>query len=148
MSNREWHALTQALKRPDWLDDPRFATPALRDQNINARLSLIQDELKARTSADWLERLEAEGVPCAPVLTRNELIEHQQVLASNILVESDHPHAGRLRQARAAARFDLTLTSIRRGAPLLGEHTDEILGEIGVDTDHIAALRAAGVIEG
>ena len=148
MSNREWHALTQALKRPDWLDDPRFATPALRDQNINARLSLIQDELKARTSADWLERLEAEGVPCAPVLTRNELIEHQQVLASNILVESDHPHAGRLRQARPAARFDLTLTSIRRGAPLLGEHTDEILGEIGVDTDHIAALRAAGVIEG
>ena len=148
MSDREWQALTQALERPDWLEDPRFTTPALRDQNIDARLSLIQEELKSRTSADWLERLEAAGVPCAPVLTRNELIQHEQVVASGSLVESDHPHAGRLRQARPAARFDVTPPGIRHGAPLLGEHTDEILGEIGVGPDRITALRAAGVIEG
>ncbi len=148
MGDREWRALTQALDRPDWLDDPRFITPALRDQNIDARLALIQEELSARTCADWLERLEAAGVPCAPVLTRNELVQHEQIAASGILVESDHPHAGRLRQARPAARFDRTPPGIRSGAPLLGEHSDEILGEIGVGPDHIAALRAAGVIEG
>jgi len=146
MSDREWRALTTALERPDWLDDPRFTTPALRDQNIDDRLSLIQEVLKMRGSAEWLERLEAAGVPCAPVLTRNELVTHEQVVASNIIVESDHPHAGRLQQARPAARFDVTPPGIRRGAPLLGEHTDEILGEIGVSADRIAALRADGVI--
>ena len=95
-----------------------------------------------------MERLEAEGVPCAPVLTRNELIAHEQVAASDILVESNHPHAGSLRQARAAARFDTTPTSIRYGAPLLGEQSDEILNEAGLGAEEIAALRVAGVVAG
>ena len=85
MTNKEWAALTRALERPDWLDDPRFATPALRDQNIDARLQMTQDVLKTRTTADWLERLEKEGVPCAPVLTRDQVIAHPQILASGIL---------------------------------------------------------------
>ncbi|MDP6475219.1 MAG: CoA transferase [Alphaproteobacteria bacterium] len=148
MSNREWHALAAAFERPGWLEDARFATPALRDKNIDARLTMTQEMLKTRTSADWLARLEAAGVPCAPVLTRNQLIEHEQIAASEILVESEHPQAGRLRQARPAARFDVTPPGIRHGAPLLGQHSDEILSEIGIGRDRIAALRADGVIEG
>ena len=148
MSNREWLALTRALERPEWLEDERFATPALRDQNINERLALIQEVLKTRSSADWLVRLEEAGVPCAPALTRNELIEHEQVLASDILVTSEHPKAGRLRQARPAARFDKTPAGIRHGAPLLGEHSDEILAEAGLSAEEIAALRDAGVVDG
>ena len=148
MSNGEWQALTRALERPERLEDLRFTSPALRDQNINERLSLVQEVLKTRTSADWLARLEAEGVPCAPALTRNELIAHEQVVASDILVTSDHPHAGRLRQARPAARFDKTPSGIRHGAPLLGEHSDEILAELGLSREEIAALRSAGVIAG
>ena len=148
MGDREWHALTRALERPEWLDDPRFTTPALRDQNINERLSLIQEVLETRTSADWLARLESAGVPCAPALTRNELIAHEQVAASDILLTSDHPHAGRLRQARPAARFDKTPPGIRRGAPLLGEHSDEIMTEIGLSSAEIEALRKDGVIAG
>ena len=148
MSNREWLALTRALERPEWLEDERFATPALRDQNINERLALIQEVLKTRSSADWLARLEEAGVPCAPALTRNELIEHEQVLASDILVTSEHPKAGRLRQARPAARFDKTPAGIRHGAPLLGEHSDEILAEAGLSAEEIAALRDAGVVDG
>ena len=148
MSNREWLALTRALERPEWLEDERFATPALRDQNINERLALIQEVLKTRSSADWLVRLEEAGVPCAPALTRNEVIEHEQVLASDILVTSEHPKAGRLRQARPAARFDKTPAGIRHGAPLLGEHSDEILAEAGLSAEEIAALRDAGVVDG
>ncbi len=141
-TDREWAALTRALDRPDWLDDPRFASPALRQKNIDARLQLIQDALIAYPAAYWLERLTAEGVPCAPVLTRGEVIRHPQVLANDILVEVDHAKAGRLRQTRAAARFSATPASIRRGAPALGEHTGEILAELGYSANEIAALRA------
>jgi crotonobetainyl-CoA:carnitine CoA-transferase CaiB-like acyl-CoA transferase len=148
MSDSEWHALATAVGHPEWLEDERFATPALRDKNIDARLALTQEVLKTRTSSEWLACLEEAGVPCAPVLTRNQLIEHEQVAASQILVESEHPQAGRLRQARPAARFDVTPPGIRHGAPLLGQHSDEILGEIGIGRDDIAALRADGVIEG
>jgi crotonobetainyl-CoA:carnitine CoA-transferase CaiB-like acyl-CoA transferase len=145
MTNKEWAALTRALERPEWLDDPRFKTPELRDQNINDRLQMTQDVLKTRTTAEWLRRLEAEGVPCAPVLTRDQVIDHPQVAASGVLTESDHPVAGRLRQTRTAARFEGTPTALRLGAPRLGEHTDQILGELGLSAEEIDRLRRRGV---
>ena len=148
MGNKEWTALTRALERPEWLDDARFKTPALRDQNIDDRLQMTQDVLKSRTTEEWLERLEAEGVPCAPVLTRDQVIRHPQVLASNILQETEHPVVGRLRQTRPAARFAKTPTEYRRGAPLLGEHTGEVLGELGLSRQDIAGLQKRGVIGG
>jgi crotonobetainyl-CoA:carnitine CoA-transferase CaiB-like acyl-CoA transferase len=146
MTNKEWAALARALERPEWLEDERFRTPALRDQNIDQRLQMTQDVLKSRTTEAWLERLEAEGVPCAPVLTRDQVIAHPQVLASGVLMESEHPAVGRIRQTRAAARFSETPTHLRFGAPRLGEHTDEILSELGLSRDDIAALRARGAI--
>lgn len=145
MTNKEWAALASALGKPQWLDDPRFTTPALRDQNIDARLQMTQDVLKTRTTEEWLERLEAEQVPCAPVLTRDHVIAHPQVLAGGILLESDHPVAGRLRQTRTAARFEAA-TVIRNGAPRLGEHTGQVLGELGLNADEIAALRKQRVV--
>jgi crotonobetainyl-CoA:carnitine CoA-transferase CaiB-like acyl-CoA transferase len=144
MTNKEWAALTRALERPDWLEDPRFTTTALRDENIDARLQMTQDVLKARATEDWLERLEKEGVPCAPVLTRDQVIAHPQILASNILLESNHPVAGRLRQTRTAARFE-TPTVVRYGAPRLGEHNDEVFTELGLSEGEIAALRRQDV---
>ena len=148
MSDREWQALTRALEKPQWLEDPRFKTPALRDANINDRLALIQEELRTNTSEHWLPRLEAEGVPCVPVLTRNDMIQHPQVLANEILVETEHPKAGKIRQARAAARFSHTPTAIRHGAPTLGEHTEELLAELGLSEKEIGELRTAAVVGG
>ena len=143
MTNKEWAALTRALERPDWLEDPRFTTTALRDQNIDARLQMTQDVLKTRSTEDWLERLEKEGVPCAPVLTRDQVIAHPQILASNILLESDHPVAGRLRQTRTAARFE-TPTVVRYGAPQLGQHNQEVFAELGLSEAEIAQLAHRG----
>jgi crotonobetainyl-CoA:carnitine CoA-transferase CaiB-like acyl-CoA transferase len=145
MTNKEWAALTRALERPEWLEDPRFKTTALRDDNIDARLQMTQDVLKTRTTGEWLERLEAEQVPCAPVLTRDQVITHPQIQASGILLESDHPVAGRLRQTRTAARF-ATPTVVRHGAPRLGQHSAEVLAELGLSADDIAGLRRQGVI--
>jgi crotonobetainyl-CoA:carnitine CoA-transferase CaiB-like acyl-CoA transferase len=148
MGDKEWAALTRALERPQWLDDPRFKTAELRDQNIDARLQMTQDVLQGRTTGEWLARLEAEGVPCAPVLTRDQVIAHPQVLASGILMESEHPVAGRLRQTRAAARFSQTPTMLRRGAPRLGEHTGDILRELGSSDEDIRRLQRGKVVGG
>ena len=97
-------------------------------------------------TAEWLERLDAEQVPCAPILSRAELLTHPQIQANELIVESEHPHAGPMRQPRPAARFDATPAEIRRPAPLLGEHTDELLHELGLTPAEITALRNAGVI--
>src|SRR5271165_1811953 len=145
LTDRQWAELSRVAERPEWLEDERFKTSALRQKNIDARLQLTQEALLTRTAAEWLERLTAAGVPCAPVLTRNELIRHPQVREIGIVVETDHPAAGRLRQARSAARFSRTPPEIRRGAPRLGEHTREILVELGYSAEEIAELRAESV---
>ena len=145
MTNEQWAALTRALEHPEWLADPRFASTELRDLNINERLALIQSVLVGRTTAEWMQRLETEGVPCVPVLTRSEMIRHPQILANGIVVETDHPKAGRLRQARNAARFSETVPEHRRGAPGLGEHTAEILAEAGFTPEEVARLRATAL---
>jgi crotonobetainyl-CoA:carnitine CoA-transferase CaiB-like acyl-CoA transferase len=146
MSNKEWVGLTKALDRPEWLSDERFATPSARDRHVNERLVMTQEVLKTRATDDWMARLEAHDVPCAPALKRSEVIHHPQVVASGSIVETQHHAAGRLRQARSPARFARTPSSIRRGAPLLGEHNDEVLRELGYSDARLESLRAAKVI--
>lgn len=141
-SDKEWLALTRVLDMPEWLEDPRFKTPALRQRHINDRLIMTQEVLLTRPAAEWLERLTNEGVPCAPVLTRSEMIQDPQVLATGIVIETEHEAAGRLRQARPAARFSVTPASIRRGGPALGEHNHAILAELGYTAAEISALQA------
>jgi crotonobetainyl-CoA:carnitine CoA-transferase CaiB-like acyl-CoA transferase len=130
-TNKEWLALTKALDKPEWLEDPRFKTPALRQKHINDRLAMIQETLLTRPAEEWLDRLTIAGVPCAPVLTRTETLTNPQVQANGIVIEAEHPAAGTIRQARSAARFSATPASLRRAAPALGQHTHEILTEIG-----------------
>lgn len=145
-SDKQWEGLTRALETPEWLEDPRFTSPALRQTNIDARLELTQSVLTSRTSEEWLVRLEEQDVPSVPVLSRSDMISHPQVEASGIVMESDHPHAGRLRQARPAARFSETPAELRHGGALLGAHNDEVLGDLGFDSAQIEVLREEGVL--
>jgi len=146
MTNDQWSSFCEAANREHLLEDERFKTPALRDENADIRLNLIQEALLERDAAEWLETLEEAGVPCAPVLTRRQMIDHPQVQASGIVIEHDHPHAGKLRQARPAARFEGTPTAIRYGGPLLGEHTYDLLGEIGYSESEIDAMVNSGAL--
>jgi crotonobetainyl-CoA:carnitine CoA-transferase CaiB-like acyl-CoA transferase len=146
MGNKEWAALSRAFNMPELLEDPRFKSPKLRDENVNERLSLLQKVLTGKTTAQWLAIFEREGVPSAPVLNRHETIEHPQVIANDILIEYQHPVAGRLRQTRTAARFSGTPPDLSRGAPRLGEHNTEILTELGFSEREIDKLRERGVI--
>ncbi len=146
MTNKEWEALSRAFERPDLLEDPRFKTPQLRGHNVNDRLDVVQEVLLSKTTQEWLDIFDQEDVPSAPALTRDEVIKHPQVIASDILREHDHPIAGRLRQARVAARFEGTPPSEPRGAPQLGEHSDEVLIELGFSDKEISALKASGAV--
>ena len=146
MTNKEWEALSRAFERPDLLEDARFKTPQLRGHNVNDRLGVVQEVLLSKTTREWLDIFDQEDVPSAPALTRDEVIKHPQVIASDILREHDHPIAGRLRQARVAARFEGTPPSEPRGAPQLGEHSDEVLIELGFSDEEISALKASGAV--
>ncbi|MFK5978399.1 MAG: CoA transferase [Rhizobiaceae bacterium] len=139
-SNKEWAGICRAFNKPEWQSDVRFATAALRGENIDERLQLTQEVLKTRTTAVWLERLEVDDVPCAPVLTRSEVIRHPQIIANETIIERDHPIAGKLRQTQPAPRFSKTPTSYRNSAPGLGEQSVEILTEAGLSQDEIQAL--------
>ena len=132
MQDKQWQAFAHAIHRPDLLEDPRFATAELREINRNARLEAIQDAVKGFAAADLVKLLDAGNVPNAPVLTRRQMRQHPQVAANGIIVETLHPIAGMLRQARHPSNFSKTPASIRRPAPALGAHTDEVLAEFGI----------------
>ncbi len=146
MKDSEWQAFCAAADRPDLLADERFATPARRDENVDARLTAIQEVLITRPASEWLTVLPEHDVPCAPALRRFELLDHPQVVASGTIIETEHPVAGRLRQARPAPRFSDTPVGPPRGAPLLGQHNRQVLVELGLDRDEIDRLIAAGVV--
>ena len=148
MTDKQWFGLTEALEKPEWRDDPRFTTTTVRQEYANDRLNMTQEVLRTRGSAEWLERLEAADVPCVPVLTRREMMRHPQVEANQLVIESDHPVAGPLRQSRAAARFSGTPLDMPRPAPLLGEQTEEILAGAGYSAAEIEGLKSCGVVVG
>jgi crotonobetainyl-CoA:carnitine CoA-transferase CaiB-like acyl-CoA transferase len=146
LSDDEWAGLCRALERPEWLDDERFKTPRGRVRYADARLELAAAVLKDRTSAEWLGRLDAEQVPCAPILSREELLTDPQIVASGLIVEGIHPQVGAMRQPRPAAHFAGTPAALRSFAPLLGEHTDAVLAQAGLPPEAIAELRVAKVV--
>lgn len=143
VSDAEWEGMCLALERPEWLADERFNTPNGRVINVKERLAMTAEVLAQRGSSEWLERLDAHGVPCAPVLDRAEVYEQEQIKVNGTIEELDHPVAGRIRQPRPAAQFDKTPAQIRAHAPTLGQHTEELLAELNVDVE---ALRAKGVV--
>ncbi|HAL41624.1 MAG TPA: CoA transferase [Gammaproteobacteria bacterium] len=148
MSNKEWQGMCKALGHLEWLEDERFKTVNDRAVNATERLNLTAQVLATDSCAHWLELLDAEGVPCAPVLSREEVIEHDQIKANDLIHEYDHPVAGRIRQPRPAAQFDKTPSAMHRHAPTLGEHNSEILLELGYPADEIEALQQQGVLGG
>ena len=140
----DWVKLAEACERPEWIEDPRFKTSEGLEVHKPERLELTQEALRTRTSAEWIARLDAHDVPCAPVLTRRQMIEHPQVRENAIVVETDHPRAGRLRQSRPAARFSETRTEHRNGGPGLGADTRAVLAEAGYTRAEIDALIQSG----
>ena len=146
ISDSEWQGFCAASGRPRLDEDPRFNTPGSRAVNATERILLMAEIIKERPTAEWLRRLDANDVPSAPVLRRNEVIANEQVLARELIVELDHPDIGRVRQPVPAARFDRTPAQIHGPAPRIGEHGAAILAELGFDAAEIDRLEENRII--
>jgi crotonobetainyl-CoA:carnitine CoA-transferase CaiB-like acyl-CoA transferase len=146
ISDSEWQGFCAASGRPALAEDPRFNTPGGRAVNATERILLMAEIIKERPTAEWLQRLDANDVPSAPVLRRNEVITNEQVLARELIAEFDHPDIGRVRQPKPAARFDRTPAAIRGPAPRIGEHSAIILAELGLETAEIERLAAEKIV--
>lgn len=146
VADKDWNGVSVALDRPDFLTDARFANAELREENKDARTRLTQEALQSFKSADAIQRLEQQDVPCAPVLTRRQMIHHPQIKANETLIDYTHPQAGLLRQARQPAVFSVTPVSAPAPAPHTGQHTREVLLQAGYTEDEIQKLSAEEAI--
>jgi crotonobetainyl-CoA:carnitine CoA-transferase CaiB-like acyl-CoA transferase len=144
ISDEEFAGLARALDKPQLVDDPRFAELQSRMEHGAEMSAAIKEVSRTLTSADFLARLEAEGVPCAPVNTSEQLIDDPQLLANGLLREIEHPHCGPMRVPGPVARFEGTPAKLHSPSPLLGEHSDQLLAELGLNEKEIAVLREQG----
>jgi crotonobetainyl-CoA:carnitine CoA-transferase CaiB-like acyl-CoA transferase len=147
ITDAQIHGMFRAFGRPDLVTDPRFATAPARMQNMDALLAEFGDARIDVKRADLLAALEAEDVPSGPVYaSMADVPSDPQVVASETFLESSHPQLGRMRQPRPPIRFERTPAAIQRPAPGLGQHTDEVLAELGKGAAEIADLRSHGIV--
>ena len=136
--------LTQVLEAPELRDDPRFADNKLRMANLEALVDELTSRFKRKPSAAWLAALDAVGVPAGPVKTIEQMLADPQVRARDMVVDLTHPRAGETQAIGCPIKFSATPSHVGRPAPMLGQHTTEVLGEFGFDADEIRELLASG----
>ncbi|QOL48638.1 CoA transferase [Massilia litorea] len=142
-----WERIAVALGRPEWREDPRFATNTQRMENREALVSMMSEIVASRTRTQWIAILDEAGVPVGPVHTIAEALTHPQTLAREMVVDLVHPQAGPTRALGCPIHFSKTATRIDRPAPMLGEHSRELLREYGYGDAEIDGFVEAGVIE-
>jgi crotonobetainyl-CoA:carnitine CoA-transferase CaiB-like acyl-CoA transferase len=143
VTDAEFAGLCAALGRPDIADDPRFVDTPTRVANAADMVAVLTDIAAACPLDEFVARSVEYDVPSSPIRTLEELPEDPQVIHNDVFVTREHPLAGKLREPRAAARFSETPQRVSDAAPAVGQHTDEIIAELGLDT---AALRSSGAI--
>lgn len=143
---RLWAPFCEAIGMPSLAADPRFRT---RDDRRRARkelIALLEPTFRERMVGEWVAALEARDVLCAPVNSYRDFPGDAQIQASGMIVDEEHPRAGRLRTLATPIAFSATPGSIRSHSPALGEHTDAVLADVGVTDDDRARFRSSGVI--
>jgi len=138
--------LAQAMGQPELAADPRYVSHAARGANQQAL-----DEVIAAWTAGWklddlIEHLEAAGIPCGRIFRAPDMLENEQYQAREAIVETDHPVFGKVKMQNAFPKLSETPGAVRWPGPELGQHTDEVLGEIGLNAEQVEALRAKGVV--
>jgi len=146
VSDKEWAGFCNAVGRPELVSDERFATALARRQNMAARREIAGAEIAKRSTQELLQILDAQDVPCAPILSRQELLGHPQILGGGTVSRQQVEGFVEVRQAIPAARFQLTESTLRMPAPKLGQHSLEILAALGYDEDGSNELIEAKIV--
>ena len=146
ISESEWQGLCRALGREHLLEDPRFVTPQVRAQHAEERLQEMVDAIGSFTSEEILARLDEHQVPSAPILSRKDLLTHEQLNVNDSIQVHEIDGFGEVRQATPAARFGNKATQVNIPAPLLGEHSLQILSELKYSQEKIETLLSSEVV--
>jgi crotonobetainyl-CoA:carnitine CoA-transferase CaiB-like acyl-CoA transferase len=139
-----WERLARVLGAPEWLDDERFRTNADRMKNLADLTPLINEKLKLRPVREWIAALEPVGVPCGPINSIADMAADPQTAAREMVVELDHPRAGTTRALGLPIKLSASPGKVTRPAPVLGQHTREVLAEFGFSSGEIEALVGSG----
>jgi crotonobetainyl-CoA:carnitine CoA-transferase CaiB-like acyl-CoA transferase len=142
-----WERIADVLGHPEWRSDSRFATNTARMENLAELIAAMEVVLKDRDTAHWIEAFDSAGVPAGPVHTIGQALSHPQTLARNMVVDLEHPQAGPTKALGCPIHFSLTPTRITRPAPMLGQHSRELLREYGYTDTQIDGFAANGVIQ-
>jgi crotonobetainyl-CoA:carnitine CoA-transferase CaiB-like acyl-CoA transferase len=145
-NQRNWLRFLDVIGAPELNDDARFASNHDRMQHLGELEDILNGYLRHETSAIWLERMEQAGLPAGPVLDILEMQADPQARAREMIVEVDHPTAGRVKTLGHPVKFSETPASLRRAAPVLGQHSREVLQEAGYDAQEIEAMVASGAV--
>ena len=145
-NDRQFRSLCEALDRPDIADDNRFVTNPMRVEHREELIELLQSVFETRDADAWLEACYQAGIPSGKINSVDQVFSHPQVLARDMLVEIEHPEAGMLKMAGIPYELSETPASIRLAPPTLGQHTDEVLRELGRSDDDIRTLHESGVV--
>jgi len=139
-----WTALCGVIGREDLVRDARFTDNVLRIRNRVALIEELEREFARRTATEWVDALLAAGVPAAPIYDYAEALASEQAVARNMVLKIQHPVEGETRALGFPVKLGGTPQQVRHPAPLLGQHTEQVLGEIGMTAEDIAALRSSG----
>jgi formyl-CoA transferase len=141
-----WRALLEVVGKPEWADDPRFNDRKKRTENHDLLSELLQSIFRGGRREDWLRRLQERDVPCAPLNTLEEAFQDPQVRQYGFPIEVEHPKMGKMRMVGSGVVLSRTPAAIHMPPPTLGEHTSEILEQLGYDEKAIGKLREQGVV--
>jgi formyl-CoA transferase len=143
----QYQKFVEAGGRPELGGDPRFATNPLRVKNRELLVPILADMVKEKRRDEWIALLESKGVPCGPINDIGEVFANEQVQAREVAIELPHPTAGKVKLVRNPIRMSATPATSDKAPPLLGQHTDEVLGDVlGLGEAEIAALRGKGIV--
>jgi crotonobetainyl-CoA:carnitine CoA-transferase CaiB-like acyl-CoA transferase len=141
-----WERIVKVIDRPELAQDVRFKTNRDRMRHVAELTAVIEERLRERGSADWIGAFEAAGVPVGPVNTIGDMLGDPQVAAREMVIEVDHPRAGRTRAIGMPVKFSEARADLTRPAPLLGQHGREVLTELGYSAEEIEALARDGAV--
>lgn len=130
--DKDWSKFIQVVGRPELADNPLISTSRGRRTNLHDFTKVMRESFGGKTTAEWCALLREQGIPCAPVLSPDEVRHHPQLIWNETVQEVDHPEAGRHRTVRAPVLFDGEANAVLRPAPSAGQHGDEILRELGI----------------